>query len=94
MGSALNSFYSDLATLDNNPSIDVVTQPLEKQEVMAEPPAKKKKKTKVNIFIFLISNNLMLLFHIFQVKLAQGLAMKKKGVSKLVERWKSVQKDY
>ncbi|KAF2879202.1 hypothetical protein ILUMI_26957 [Ignelater luminosus] len=74
MGSVLNSFYSDLATLDNNPTVEVVNQSTEKKEANVEPPAKKKKKTKV--------------------KLAQGLAMKKKGVSKLVERWKSVQKDY
>ncbi|XP_060525374.1 formin-binding protein 4-like [Cylas formicarius] len=29
-----------------------------------------------------------------KVKLAQGLAMKKKGVSQLVEKWKNVQKDF
>lgn len=29
-----------------------------------------------------------------KVKLVEGLSMKKKGVSQLVEKWKSVQKDY
>jgi len=84
LGSALNSFYSDLAAMETEAKSPIaaataeIPQPTNETTYVnvttPEGPPKKKKKTKV--------------------KLVQGLAMKKKGVNKLVERWKNVQKDY
>ncbi|XP_018565124.1 formin-binding protein 4 [Anoplophora glabripennis] len=77
--SALDSFYSDIASMENpnSSSPPPPPPPAEDSKALSDPsvePPKKKKKTKV--------------------KLAPGLAMKKKGVSQLVEKWKNVQQHY
>ncbi|KAJ8915229.1 hypothetical protein NQ315_015452 [Exocentrus adspersus] len=82
--SALDSFYSDIASMENTnstsspppprPPAPVTAEETKAQPEVATEAPKKKKKAKV--------------------KLAPGLTMKKKGVSQLVEKWKSVQQHY
>ncbi|KAF5289463.1 hypothetical protein FQR65_LT11836 [Abscondita terminalis] len=78
LGSELDSFYSDLAAMET--STNVVTS---SADTLAN--AENSQPTKTDITLKRKRKP--------KVKLVEGLAMKKKGVSKLVERWKNVQKD-
>lgn len=79
LGSELNSFYSDLAAMETVVGNTVVETQLVAETVLSD-----------NIS----SDTVPKKKKKSKVKLVEGLAMKKKGVSKLVERWKNVQKDY
>ncbi|XP_076250612.1 uncharacterized protein LOC143190289 isoform X2 [Rhynchophorus ferrugineus] len=80
--SALDSFYSEIAGVtenaNSNSPVCVQVSSSVSEEIETQPP--------------------MLMDHLKKkkkkVKLAQGLTMKKKGVSELVEKWKNVQKSY
>lgn len=98
LNSALDSFYSDIAaisspppTLPHNEDPILETNSTEIKTDML----KKKKKTKVYfIYSFHYRSTVLLyrfVFFLLQVKLAPGLVMKKKGVSKLVEKWKNLE---
>lgn len=103
LSSVLDSFYSDLAAISSGSQpvapAEVVEEKTTDVKTVVEPP-KKKKKTKVCFIISTLISEVMLVIYgeiddllfFLKVKLAQGLAMKKKGVSKLVEKWKNVQK--
>ncbi|KAJ8956761.1 hypothetical protein NQ314_006635 [Rhamnusium bicolor] len=88
--SALDSFYSDIAAIENTNSNSPPPPPppAEENKAVIEAPielAKKKRKQR---------NCTILRYYLERVKLAPGLSMKKKGVSQLVEKWKSVQQHY
>ncbi|KAF5301833.1 hypothetical protein FQA39_LY10618 [Lamprigera yunnana] len=78
LGSELNSFYSDLAAMETDTDLaPPIVDTLSNIEQVPMVKTETPLKRKKKP----------------KVKLVEGLAMKKKGVSKLVERWKNVQKD-
>ncbi|KAI4458627.1 formin-binding protein 4 [Holotrichia oblita] len=76
--SELSSFYSDIATIETTPAAIPDTQPINDAVAAKEHSEIESVPAKKKK----------------KVKISQGLAMKKKGVSKLVEKWKNVQKTY
>ncbi|XP_044258184.1 formin-binding protein 4-like [Tribolium madens] len=78
MTDVLNSFYSDIAAIETSTSPPVSSVTEEPKPESTVDSVQEPMKKK--------KKN--------KVKLAQGIAMKKKGVSKLVEKWKNVQLSY
>ncbi|CAG9863799.1 unnamed protein product [Phyllotreta striolata] len=78
LNSALDSFYSDIAAISSPPSSSGLSVNEEQSSEICADAKVDSVKKKKKT----------------KVKLAPGLVMKKKGVSKLVEKWKNLQQEY